>query len=113
MGDSAIHAAVKTRRKARTTTKAKPGRKPSSKIAGLVPALSYQGDNEDLWPTLSSFRWFIRVNREKLVHAGALLEISGRSFVHVENFKAVVLAIGRDQAMKAGSSPEAEAAQGS
>lgn len=103
------------RRKAprKKASSAAPKRKASSRIDGLVPILTFQGENEGLWPTLASFRWFIRNNRSQLIEKGALLEISGRAFVHVENFKTVVFAVGRAQAMKAGSSPEAEAAQGS
>lgn len=106
MESSSQAVATSDKPKRRRAPRKKPApapRKPSSKISGLMPILAFQGENEDLWPTLASFRWFIRNNRPQLIDKGALLEISGRAFVHVENFKAVVLEVGRAQAKKAGS----------
>lgn len=107
MESTSLTVATSDKPKRRRAPRKKPAavtaqRKASSKISGLVSILAYQGENEALWPTLASFRWFIRNHRSVLVEKGALLEISGRAFVHVQNFEAVVFAVGRAQAMKSG-----------
>lgn len=91
------------RRTARAGKAQPPARSSSWIVEGLVPALQFQGANETLWPTVASFRWFCRQQRDYLVNEGALLEISGRAFVDVPKFQQAVRVLGRQAALKAGA----------
>ena len=46
------------------------------------------------FPTLDSFRWFIRNNRERLAASGALILVAGRQKFHLDLTKQVVVETG-------------------
>jgi hypothetical protein len=46
------------------------------------------------FPTLDSFRWFIRNNRERLAESGALILVAGRQKFHLDLTKQVVVETG-------------------
>lgn len=52
------------------------------------------------FPTLDSFRWFVRNNRERLAEAGALILVAGRQKFHPELTRQVVVDAGRAAALK-------------
>lgn len=50
------------------------------------------------FPTIHSANWWIRVHREKLVAAGALIYIAGRLRFHPQKFQQVAIEIGSEAA---------------
>lgn len=46
------------------------------------------------FPTLDSFRWFIRNNRDRLAASGALILVAGRQKFHLDLTKQVVVETG-------------------
>lgn len=46
------------------------------------------------FPTVDSFRWFVRTNRERLATSGALILVAGRQKFHLELTKQVVVESG-------------------
>ena len=51
------------------------------------------------FPTLDSFRWFIRNNRQPLAASGALILVAGRQKIHLELTKQVVVEAGHRAAL--------------
>jgi len=47
----------------------------------------YQRANAHVFPTEASLRWFYRVNRDRLLAGGAVVEIARRLFVHAAKFE--------------------------
>jgi len=52
------------------------------------------------FPTLDSFRLFIRNNRERLAESGAMILIAGRQKFHLELTRQVVVEAGRAAALR-------------
>lgn len=53
---------------------------------------------QHLFPSPTSISWFIRLNRDRLVKAGAILKVGNRMVVDPDKFDAVVLLVGRELA---------------
>jgi len=51
------------------------------------------------FPTLDSFRWFVRNNRNRLAESGALILVAGRQKFHPDLTRQVVVEAGRAAAM--------------
>lgn len=51
----------------------------------------YQQARAHVFPSRGSIEWYIRVHRDKLLRAKALLKVGGQVFVHAERFDAFVL----------------------
>lgn len=67
-----------------------------------LPPLGEYVDLNDLlpqvqhtFPTIDSVRWFVRVHREQLARAGAVIAITGRLRFHPERFQQLAVEIGR------------------
>jgi hypothetical protein len=59
-------------------------------LAGLLPLVQHT------FPTADSIRWYVRIHRDRLANAGALIAITGRLRYHPERFQHVAAEIGRD-----------------
>jgi hypothetical protein len=71
----------------------------------LPPLAEYLDINEAQqqlghFPTLDSFRWYVRNNRAKLAEAGALILVAGRQKFHPELTRLVVVETGRAAALR-------------
>jgi len=64
-----------------------------------VDMRAIQPDLKHSYPTLDSFRWFVRNHREELARAGALINITGRLRFHPELFQQAAIEIGRKAAL--------------
>lgn len=53
------------------------------------------------FPTIDSFRWFVRNNREHLAATGAMIMVAGRQNFHVKLTEQVVVEVGRIAAIGA------------
>jgi hypothetical protein len=53
------------------------------------------------YPTSQSFAWFIRINRDRLVAANAMILVAGRWRFHPDRLKDVIIAVGVDKAARA------------
>lgn len=51
------------------------------------------------FPTLDSFRWFIRNNRDRLAASGALILVAGRQKFHLDLTKQAVVEAGHKAAL--------------
>jgi hypothetical protein len=70
---------------------------PESLVHLELPA-QYVARRAHLFPSQSSFDWFVRRNRDDLVKSGALLRPTGRWLVSPAAFDEAVLAIGARRA---------------
>ncbi|MCC7310160.1 MAG: hypothetical protein IT510_02810 [Sulfuritalea sp.] len=52
------------------------------------------------FPTLDSFRWFIRNNRERLAESSAMILVAGRQKFHLELTRQAVVEAGRAAALR-------------
>jgi hypothetical protein len=52
------------------------------------------------FPTLDSVRWFVRIHREPLARAGAVIAITGRLRFHPDRFQQAATEIGRASIVK-------------
>lgn len=68
----------------------------SPELFKLRPLADYQVSRCHVFPSSGSMEWFVHRNRARLVKAGALVKLTGRSLVHEEKFDAEVLAIGQE-----------------
>ena len=57
---------------------------------------AYLAKRAHLFPSVSSLRWFMRMERERLIEAGALRKLAGRVLIEPSSFDAVVEAAARD-----------------
>lgn len=64
----------------------------------FVDKAAMQHQVNGAYPTRQSFEWFIRVHRDRLVAAGAMILVAGRWRFHPASFKDVVVEIGLVQA---------------
>jgi hypothetical protein len=69
----------------------------STLVGTLVPLADFQAANAVIFPSETSLRWFLRVNRRELVELDAVTQIAGRLLIHPENFAKAATAIGRRQ----------------
>lgn len=60
----------------------------------------YQQQNSKVFASVTSLRWFIRVNRAELLDAGALVQIAGRVLIDGPRFTQKTLEIGRRLAVQ-------------
>ena len=67
-------------------------------IQCVQPPENYRATREHLFPSVQSFAWFLRKNRDELVAAGALTRPTGRWLVQPEAFDRAVMAIGARRA---------------
>ena len=58
----------------------------------------YRSDRPHLFPSDSSFEWFVRQNRTELVQAGAPVRPTGRLLVQPASFDRVILSVGTRRA---------------
>lgn len=72
-----------------------PEEAPSARVEQFCHLDAYQGSRGHLFPSIESLRWFVRVNRQNLVQAGALLMIAGRWMVDPARFDAEVVRVGQ------------------
>jgi hypothetical protein len=68
---------------------------PASPLSGLVYLEEYQKSRSHVFPSLNSLRWFISENREGLLAADALRQLSGRLMPHAERMDRFVDSIGK------------------
>ena len=59
---------------------------------------AYQATRQHIFASGTSLQWTIRQERERLIKAGALLKINGRTMIDEAAFDAAMLAIGREKA---------------
>lgn len=59
---------------------------------------AYRVERAHVFASDDSLLWFIRRNREQLQKAGALLTITGRTWIHPDRFDAFVLQVGASKA---------------
>lgn len=71
------------------------------RLVDLYDQQDFQHANEHVWPSMDSFKWFVRRHRARLSASGALLQIAGRNLIRGEAFLAETLRIGQDQAQAA------------
>lgn len=58
----------------------------------------HQRENERIFRTKESWRWFTREHREELISRGALCFLAGRLFVFPPAFDQLVVEVGRRKA---------------
>ncbi len=66
----------------------------------FVDKAAMQHQVNGAYPTRQSFEWFIRVHRDRLVAAGAMILVAGRWSFHPARFKDVVVEVGTAQAAR-------------
>lgn len=71
-----------------------------SALDNLQRIEAYQRTASHVFPTVSSLRWFIRVNRAELLDAGALAQLAGCVMIDGPRFTAKALEIGRRAAVQ-------------
>ncbi|MCL4799022.1 MAG: hypothetical protein KJ025_05500, partial [Burkholderiales bacterium] len=64
-------------------------------LGDLYSLLDYQAANAHIWPSMPSFRWWIRTHHAELVEKGALLELAGRLHVVGAAMGRVAIEIGK------------------
>ena len=64
-------------------------------LVGLKKPADYRAERSDFFPSDSSLTWAMRLHRERLVVAGAIVKVAGRIFIRPAAFDAVVLAAGQ------------------
>lgn len=62
--------------------------------APVVPWEEYRAANASIFPSVESWRWFIRQHRSELDAAGALCYLAGKVFVRPEVFAECLVRIG-------------------
>ena len=62
--------------------------------APVVPWEEYRAANESIFPSVESWRWFVRQHRAALDEAGALCYLAGKVFVRPDVFARCLLEIG-------------------
>ena len=73
----------------------------SDDISQLRTLDDFRVERPLLFPSAEALRWFVRVNKDELVNAGALTRPTGRWLVRPEAFDRTVASIG-DRRAKAG-----------
>ena len=68
-------------------------------ISDIQSIMDFQKNNQKLFPSESSLRWFCRVNRKELVDQKALIFITGRVMVRSKQFIDCAVEIGARNAM--------------
>jgi len=63
-------------------------------LPDLLPQVSHT------FPSVESIRWFVRIHRERLARAGAVIAITGRLRFHPDRFQQVAVEIGNAAAEK-------------
>jgi hypothetical protein len=67
---------------------------PDDALAGLVPVAQYGKARCHIFRSDTSFTWFVRQHRAKLIEEGALLVLAGRGMINPPVCDKVVLAVG-------------------
>ena len=62
----------------------------SHDISQYRPLKGFEAERSVIFPSSESLRWFVRMNREELVEAGALMRPSGRWLVSPDLIDGVV-----------------------
>jgi hypothetical protein len=78
---------------------------PPAAFADLRERAVYQQENVHVYPSRASLNWAIRTNRQRLVEAGAIVELSGKVFVVPSRFEAEMLKIGTENVVKRAGRP--------
>jgi len=71
-----------------------------------LPPLAEYADLQDVrksigrFPTDDSFRWFLRINRQRLVDSGAMILVAGRQMFHPELVKQIIVEAGSAAAQR-------------
>lgn len=62
--------------------------------ADLVGWELHQQSNPHIFPTVESWRWFVRQHRAELTERRAVCYVAGRMFVQADNFNRAIVDIG-------------------
>jgi hypothetical protein len=72
----------------------------SEVVSRLQLPSEYRAERDHLFPSPSSFDWFVRRNRTELIAAGALLIPTGRWMVEPAAFDEAIMTIGARRAQQ-------------
>ena len=79
----------------------------------MQPALSeleklpaYRERREHVYPSRGSLEWFVRLHKQELVEAGAILKVMGQWFAVPDRFDAYVVADGARAAQRRIGAPQ-------
>lgn len=90
---------VVTPRRVQVAKRRKPAARSDTPVLKQFASFAdYQQANAHIFPTEASLRWFYRVNRDRLLGAGAVVEIARRLFVHAPKFEHELVEISQIQA---------------
>lgn len=94
-GAQTARGALAARRGGSQAAPAKPSVRTASGIAALVTPAVYRSKRENVYPSVGSLQWYMRVHRRRLVEAGALYLIAGKTLIEPRRFDRVVMEDGR------------------
>ena len=69
-------------------------------VAQIVALDVYRAQREHLFPSLSSFQWWLRTNRRLAIEAGALLLVRGRYHVQPDKMDSCIAVAGEQAARR-------------
>lgn len=69
-------------------------------VAQIVALDLYREQRENLFPSLSSFQWWLRTHRRRAIEGGALLLVRGRYHVNPQRMDACIAAAGEEAARR-------------
>ena len=73
----------------------------SSPLSRLMSLEAYRAGREHIYPSDTSLRWFIRVQRGRLLAKSALLVLNGRLMVDPDSFDQAVIEAGHSSVREA------------